>query len=117
MNLAKKAAGIGLAAMAVAMGSVGLGVTAHSTAQAASAPRPGCSPAKADDFMLADQNYLAHQLHRMSDAKAVVLITYANDPAVRRDAAAFMALKTAYAGKGVEVLMLDSACSATPALR
>jgi hypothetical protein len=108
MNLAKKAVGIGLAALAVAMGSVGLSITARSTAQAAAMAPAAMSPAKADDFMLADQNYLAHQLHRMSDAKAVVLITYANDPAVRRDAAAFMALKTAYAGKGVEVLMLDS---------
>jgi hypothetical protein len=67
------------------------------------------APLAVDDFMLPDQAYLAHQLYRMSDAKAVVVITYAaGDATVRRDAPAFMALKQAYAGKGVEFMMLDS---------
>jgi mono/diheme cytochrome c family protein len=45
----------------------------------------------------------------MSDAKAVVLIAYASgDATVRRDAPEYMALKTAYAPKGVEFMMLAS---------
>ncbi len=69
------------------------------------------SPAavKADNFMLADQNFLAHDLYRMRDAKAVVLITYAaGSPAVKADAAAYATLNATYAPKGVEVRMLDS---------
>jgi hypothetical protein len=66
-------------------------------------------PTRVDDFMLADQNLLARQLYRMSDDKAVVLLTYASgDKQLHADAQALMALKTAYAGKGVDVLAVDS---------
>ena len=103
-----KSAGIALAALAVAAAWSGIGLTGLATANATSATAPTVTPARVDDFMLADQNFLSHQLHRMADAHAIVLITYANDPVVRRDAPAYMALKAAYAGKGVEVMMLDS---------
>ena len=65
---------------------------------------------KVDDFELADQNLLAHSLYAMgADSKAVVLITQANgDALVRANAAAYNALKTDYAGKGVEVFMLNA---------
>jgi peroxiredoxin len=67
------------------------------------------NPARVDDFQLADQNFLARHLYKMKDAKAVVLITYAaGDAAVKAEAKDYMALKTAYADKGVEVMMLDS---------
>ncbi len=92
---------------ALAIGAACLGLNATS-GPARATDAPAAQGLKADDFMLADQNFLARQLHRMKDAKAVVLITYANDPIVRREAARYMALKTAYAGKGVEVMMLDS---------
>ena len=60
---------------------------------------------KVDDFMLADQNFLAHQLHRLKAEKAVVLFSYANaDAQVKRDAPALMALKAA----GAEVWGIDS---------
>jgi hypothetical protein len=60
-----------------------------------------------DDFRLPDQNYLSHQLYRKGDAKAVVLISYASgDATVKKEAAAYMALKAA--SPGAEVYMLDS---------
>jgi peroxiredoxin len=63
----------------------------------------------ADDFVLADQDYLARQLYRLGDSKAVVLIAYASkDPTIRREAAAYQALADDLAGKGVEVMMLAS---------
>lgn len=90
-----KTMGLGLcgAAMALVTGAV-----------AASAP-----DGRVDDFQLADQNYLAHRLYRMADARAVVLISYAaGDAAVKAGAAAYQALKAAYGSKGVEFLMIDS---------
>jgi hypothetical protein len=70
---------------------------------------PTAGPARVDDFMLADQDLVARQLYRMGDDKAVVLVAYqAGDKQVHADAPALMALKAAYAGKGVEVLAIDS---------
>ena len=64
--------GAALAALVVA-GGVLATVGALRPAQAAQ----DAAASKVDDFMLPDQNFLAHQLYRMSDAKAVVLVTYA----------------------------------------
>jgi mono/diheme cytochrome c family protein len=97
----------GLALAALALGAAALGGDTLGQARADAAPAAG--PAQVGDFMLADQNLLAKQLYRMSDAKAVVILTYARgDVALRADAAALMALKAAYAPKGVEFLALDS---------
>jgi peroxiredoxin len=66
-------------------------------------------PAKADNFMLVDQNLQSHELHRLSDASAVVLITHGNGcPIVRNIGPAIKALQAKYAGKNVEFLMLNS---------
>jgi mono/diheme cytochrome c family protein/peroxiredoxin len=70
---------------------------------------PAAEPLRAADFLLADQGYQAWQLSRLSDDKAVVIMSYAaGDAEVKKDAPALMALKTAYADKGVDVLALDS---------
>jgi hypothetical protein len=51
----------------------------------------------------------AHELYRLADAKAVVIVTQANgDAVVRSQAPALKALKAAYAAKGVEFMMLNS---------
>ncbi|MEI7932527.1 MAG: redoxin domain-containing protein, partial [Alphaproteobacteria bacterium] len=64
---------------------------------------------KVDNFELTDQNLLGHSLYSMADAKAIVLITQGNGcPVVRNNAIAYNALKAAYAGKGVEFLMLNA---------
>jgi hypothetical protein len=107
MKLVSKIAGgsaiaVALAGLLMAAGALGL------SNASAEASKP-VLPARVDDFMLADQNLLARQLYRMADDKAVVLITYASgDKQVRTDAKAYMALKANYAGKGVDVLMVDS---------
>jgi peroxiredoxin len=60
------------------------------------------------DFQLSDQHYVGRRLYKMEDDKAVVLISYAaGDAAFRADAPAYQALKAAYAGKGVDVLIVD----------
>ena len=62
-----------------------------------------------DNFMLADTNYMGHELYRMSDAKAIVIVSHGNGcPIVRSLTPALMALKAEYAAKGVQFLMLNS---------
>jgi mono/diheme cytochrome c family protein len=113
MNAKRLAAGAALAALAVGIGYVGLAGATRSTA-VAGVETAAAAVTKVDDFMLADQDFLAYRLHSMKDAKAIVLITY-NDgcPIVRNNVAAYSALKKAYADKGVEFMMLDSAVQDT----
>ena len=67
------------------------------------------TPATVDNFMLADTDYMGHELYR-SDAKLIVIVTQANGcPIVRSMAPALKALKAKYEGQGVEFLMLNSA--------
>ena len=62
---------------------------------------------RVENFLLVDADLRAHELYRMGDRKAVVLVTQSNaDSGVR--GAALKALKAAYADKGVEVLLLNS---------
>src|SRR5579859_992124 len=42
------------------------------------------SPARVDNFMLVDANLEAHELYRLADAKAVVIVTQSNGDAVTR---------------------------------
>jgi redoxin len=65
--------------------------------------------AKVDNFMLVDADMEAHELYRLADAKAVVIVTQSNgDAVIRSQAPALKALKAAYAAKGVEFVMLNS---------
>src|SRR5262245_14291332 len=73
---------------------------------------PDAAPAatvRVDNFQLSDQDYFAHQLYRLKDAKAVVLLAYASDDKeITRAAPKLMALKAAYEPQGVAFLALDS---------
>ena len=73
------------------------------------------TPVRVDNFILADAQQLeGHELFRMADAKAVVIVTQANgDAAVRAMAPAIKSLQDAYAAKGVEVLLLNSTADAS----
>ena len=95
---------------AVLLAAAAVSISAFALVQASRADAPqAAAKAHVDDFMLADQDLLAHQLYRMSDDKAVILLAYAaGDKQVHADAPALMALKAAYAGKGVDVLAIDS---------
>ncbi|MFI4950345.1 MAG: hypothetical protein ACHP7A_04840 [Caulobacterales bacterium] len=67
------------------------------------------APTRVDNFMLVDANMEAHELYRLADAKAVVIVSQSNGDAVMRGLAPQLkALKAAYAGKGVEFMMLNS---------
>ena len=68
----------------------------------ASAPR-------IDNFLLVDANMEAHELYRLGDAPAIVLVTQANgDAAMQKAAPQLKALKAAFGAKGVEFMMLNS---------
>ena len=72
------------------------------------------APMTVDNFMLVDQALEAHELYRLADAKAVVIVTQANGDAVMRGLAPDLkVLKAAYAGRGVEFLMLNSSLKDT----
>jgi len=61
--------------------------------------------ARVDNFMLVDQNLVAHELYRMGDAPAVVLIAHQGGDAA--GAAEVNKLAADYGAKGVQVLLLD----------
>ncbi len=102
MSVPTNAARLVIAVAALVLGS--------SVSQMAAAP----AVQRVDDFQLSDQNYLGRRLYKMRDAKAIVLISYsAGDATVRAEASTYMALKTSYAARGVEFLMVDSVIGET----
>ena len=116
MQASKLFAGAALAALVTAGGAVMATASLQSPAYASGGQAraidhgvvlPGDQ--KVDDFFLSDQNFLSHQLYRMNDAKAVVLVTFdSSSKAIRAQAPAIMALKAAAATSGVEMFLLDS---------
>ena len=96
-------------AILAACTSDGAAPSVMGAASPASATAPMGQAAGVDNFMLVDQNLEAHELYRLADAKAVVLVTQANGDAVMRGLApALKTLKASYAAKGVEFAMLNS---------
>jgi hypothetical protein len=93
---------VGAALMAGLIGSAAPGALASASATATRA-------ARVDNFLLVDQNLVAHELFRLADAPAVVIVTHQTGDAAAAGAAARLnALAAGYGGKGVEFLMLDS---------
>jgi mono/diheme cytochrome c family protein len=76
---------------------------------AATAPRSSI-PATVDNFMLVDaQTMEAHELYRMADDKAVVLVsTGVGCPIARAMTPALKALRDKYKAQGVEMYLVDS---------
>ena len=75
----------------------------------ASASAPQVMGAPVGNFLLADQNLVAHELYRLADAPAVVLIAHQmGDTAAAATATALNGLSSSYGAKGVEFMMLDS---------
>ena len=76
----------------------------------AAALHPG---AAVDNFELLDQRGESHELHYLSDMKAVALLSHRNGCAAQQEAAqAFDAARRAYGEQGVEFLLIDSAADA-----
>src|SRR5579859_5696438 len=108
MSISRKTA-IGLGALATAASALALMASPHGVTAARAEATKVAGPARVDDFLLADQDLLGRELYRMSDDKAVVLVTYASaDKQVHADAHALMALKAAYAGKKFDMMAVDS---------
>ena len=101
-------AALGGAALVYGFTSDGLvGKAAHKAIAAESA---AAQPIRVDNFMLVDQDLAAHELYRLSDKPAIVLITQMNGcPISRSQAPAYKELQQQFAGKGVEFMMLNSA--------
>jgi hypothetical protein len=100
---------VGLGAVVTAVSTLALMASAQGVSNAKAEAPKVAAPARVDDFLLADQNLFGRQLYRMAQDKAVVLVTYASgDRQLHADAPALMALKAAYAGKGVELMAVDS---------
>ena len=95
--------GAGAAALLAFAGAAGMATAPHAS------PDMAASPVKVDDFQLADQDFLAHQMGRLKDAKAIVLVTWDSRSAAAAAAApAINALKGAHAAPAVELFLLDS---------
>lgn len=103
-----------MAGAAVLLGSAALIAGSAATAGAPNATASGAAttamtPQRVDNFMLVDQNLVAHELYRLADAPAVVLVAHQNGDAANTALAPQLdKLAADYGAKGVEVLMLDS---------
>ncbi len=88
-------------------------MSAMDNAQGAAATEKMASsaaPQTVDNFMLVDQNLQAHELYRMADAPAIVIVSTSNGcPIARSMTPALKALRDKYAAKGVEFMLVDSA--------
>jgi peroxiredoxin len=101
-------AALGGAALIYGFTSDGLvGPAAH---KAIAAEAASAQPLRVDNFMLVDQDLASHELYRLSDKPAIVLITQMNGcPISRSQAPAYKELQQQFAAKGVEFMMLNSA--------
>src|SRR5437763_11931488 len=83
----------------------------HSQPAAASeATMASTMPKTVDNFMLVDAQHLeAHDLYRLADAKAIVLVsTGVGCPIARSMTPALKALRDKFAAQGVEMMLIDS---------
>src|ERR1700761_6078004 len=78
---------------------------AHGSGAAATAP----AATKVDNFMLVDSSMEAHELYRLGDAPAIVLVTQQNgDAVVQKLAPQVNKIAADYGQKRVEFMMLNS---------
>ncbi len=103
--------GAALSALFVYGCSTSPAINALQQAQGVSATVPmSAMPAKVDNFMLVDAQKLeAHELYRLADARAIVLVsTGVGCPIARAMTPALKALHDKYAAQGVEMMLVDS---------
>ena len=64
---------------------------------------------RVDNFRLLDQAGVSHELYYLSDARAIVLMTYGNGCSiVQKNMPRLKEIRNAYKAKGVEFLLIDS---------
>ena len=96
-------------------GSAGLSAAVVATLWSAAGASPDASlvGAKVDNFMLADQSGMGHELYYYTASPAIVLVSAADGDAVsERAAKALVKVRDAFKGKNVQFLMIDSSLSA-----
>ncbi len=94
-----------------AWGSAGLSVAVAAILWSAAGASPNASLVgeKVDNFMLADQSGMGHELYYYNASPAIVLVSAADGDAVsERAAKALVKVRDAFKGKNVQFLMVDS---------
>lgn len=95
-------------------GAAIIAVGAASARTPAKASAEPSAAARVANFLLVDQNLVAHELYRLGDAPAVVIVTEQNGDAVMRSAAPQLnKLAADYGAKGVEFMMMNSSLKDT----
>lgn len=76
----------------------------------ATAPAHALGPGdRIDNFQLLDQNGASHELHYLSDARAIVLMVHGNGcPVVRNTLPRLKEVRNSYRDRGVEFLLINS---------
>src|SRR5712671_6158884 len=94
------------------LGLLILGLSTVASAATGAQASTGLAGSKVDNFMLADQSGMGHELYYYEDRAAVVIVTSADGDAVSAKAAAALAkVRATFKDKNVLFLMLDSALS------
>jgi mono/diheme cytochrome c family protein len=95
-------------------GAVGSAAAVAAVLWSAAGAEPNASlvGAKVDNFMLADQSGMGHELYYYNASPAIVLVSSADGDAVsERAAKALTKVRDAFKGRNVQFLMLDSSLS------
>jgi mono/diheme cytochrome c family protein len=109
MKVVKISAGIAVFSAAALLGYVGVKAAQPTVAIAADAVAANGLLQKVDNFRLSDANLESHELYRMKDASAIVIVTQGDGcPIVRNIANTLKDLHAKYKGKNVEFMMLNS---------
>jgi hypothetical protein len=83
--------------------------TSAPSAMASAGNVSATAPMRVSNFLLVDQNLEAHELYRLADAPAVVIVTQQNGDAVTQKLAPQLnKLAADYGAKGVEFMMMNS---------
>jgi mono/diheme cytochrome c family protein len=94
----------------LALMTLGLAAAIPAMVVATSDGAPKLAGAKVDNFMLADQTGMGHELYYYNERPAIVIVTSAHGDAVSDKAAKALAkVRDKFKGKNVHFMMLDSA--------
>ena len=105
-----------------ALAAIALAASACDNSPATAEPAPPgaakaepATPATIPNFTLKDQAGVSHELYKMTDAKAIVVVLQGvGCPIVQKMTPDLKAVQTAYESKGVKFLMLNSNNQDTP---
>jgi hypothetical protein len=111
MNLARLSAAAALLASTALVSSCASdnGAPRALAAAGAAVNAAATAPARVDNFMLVDADLEAHELYRLADAPAIVIVTQANgDKVIQGLAPTLKDAADRYGAKGVEFMLMNS---------